>query len=298
MELKTYFAQDAYGNIMPGATVTVYEAGTATLATGLQDESGSPLANPFTADNSAKVAFYAPDGLYDITVAGNGRTVTIRAQFVSVDGAIVLRGDLAATGGAALVGYGSGTVKEALDSLDFLALTSADLPIDDADLILIHQGAENKTLSIYELLSKIRAVELTGNQTVDGVKTFTASPIVPNPATGTRSQAVATMQKFADEFIASLAANGYQKLPSGLIIQWGVTSSIGADDGTTTLFSVAFPNACMAAVACMKNASTGNDDVFARVISFTQTQITLRSEGTTNGSSSGTRYVQFIAIGW
>lgn len=115
MELKTYFAQDASGNIMPGATVTVYEAGTATLATGLQDESGSPMANPFTADSSAKVAFYAPDGLYDITVVGNGRTVTIRAQFVSVDGASVLRADLAATGGSALVGYGGGTVAEALD---------------------------------------------------------------------------------------------------------------------------------------------------------------------------------------
>lgn len=114
MELKTYFAQDASGNIMPGATVTVYEAGTATLATGLQDEAGSPLANPFTADSSAKVAFYAPDGLYDITVVGNGRTVTIRAQFVSVDGASVLRADLAATGGSALVGSqepGGTTVK-------------------------------------------------------------------------------------------------------------------------------------------------------------------------------------------
>ena len=113
MELKTYFAQDASGNIMPGATVTVYEAGTATLATGLQDESGSPLANPFTADSSAKVSFYAPDGLYDITVVGNGRTVTIRAQFVSVDGASVLRSDLAAPGGSALVGFqqeGAGAV--------------------------------------------------------------------------------------------------------------------------------------------------------------------------------------------
>jgi len=113
MELKTYFAQDASGNIMPGATVTVYEAGTATLATGLQDESGSPLANPFTADSSAKVAFYAPDGLYDITVVGNGRTVTIRAQFVSIDSADTLRSDLAATGGSALVGFqqvGTGAV--------------------------------------------------------------------------------------------------------------------------------------------------------------------------------------------
>lgn len=108
MQLKTYFAQDASGNIMPGAAVTVYLANTMTLATGLEDENGSPLSNPFTADSSAKVAFYAPDGLYDITVVGNGRTVTIRAQFVSVDGASVLRDDLAAPGGSALVGSDDG----------------------------------------------------------------------------------------------------------------------------------------------------------------------------------------------
>ena len=129
MELKTYFAQDASGNIMPGATVTVYEAGTATLATGLQDESGSPLANPFTADSSAKVAFYAPDGLYDITVVGNGRTVTIRAQFVSVDGAGVLRGDLAATGGSALVWFqqaGFGAVGRTVQDKGREAVSTAD----------------------------------------------------------------------------------------------------------------------------------------------------------------------------
>lgn len=117
MELKTYFAQDASGNIMPGATVTVYLANTTTLATGLQNEAGSPLANPFNADSSAKVAFYAPDGLYDILVVGNARTVTIRAQFVTIDGANILRADLAAPGGAALVGYGAGTVNDALDAL-------------------------------------------------------------------------------------------------------------------------------------------------------------------------------------
>lgn len=105
MELKTYFAQDASGNIMPGATVTVYLANTTTIATGLQDESGSPLSNPFTADSSAKVSFYAPDGLYDITVVGNGRTVTIRAQFVSIDSADTLRTDLAAPGGSAIIGF-------------------------------------------------------------------------------------------------------------------------------------------------------------------------------------------------
>lgn len=88
MELKTYFAQDASGNIMPGAAVTVYLANTMTLATGLEDENGSPLSNPFTADSSAKVAFYAPDGLYDILVSGGSRDATIRAQFLDQSAAV------------------------------------------------------------------------------------------------------------------------------------------------------------------------------------------------------------------
>ena len=43
MELKTFFAQDKFGNLVPGATVTVYESGTTTLATGLKDQSGASL---------------------------------------------------------------------------------------------------------------------------------------------------------------------------------------------------------------------------------------------------------------
>lgn len=82
MELKTYFAQDASGNILPNASVTVYIANTLTLASGLQDENGSPLSNPFSADSNAKVAVAAPDGLYDILVSGGSRDVTIRAQFL------------------------------------------------------------------------------------------------------------------------------------------------------------------------------------------------------------------------
>lgn len=63
-----------------------------------------------------------------------------------------------------------------------------------------------------------------------------------NPATGNRSTLLATMQKFADEFDASLAASGYQKLPSGLIVQWGAATSNNASDQGVT-FPIAFPTA-------------------------------------------------------
>lgn len=46
----------------------------------------------------------------------------------------------------------------------------------------------------------------------------------------------------ASSFAASLAANGYQKLPSGLIIQWGSFNGAGSGATTTVTFPIAFPN--------------------------------------------------------
>lgn len=43
-----------------------------------------------------------------------------------------------------------------------------------------------------------------------------------------------------DVFKASLSANGYQKLPSGLIIQWGKVSLTGGINFTTVSFPIAF----------------------------------------------------------
>lgn len=80
MELKNYFAQDALGNALPGATVHVYEPGTTTHVSGLEDAAGAPLANPFLADADALIQFAAPDGLYDLRVISGPRDYTIRVQ--------------------------------------------------------------------------------------------------------------------------------------------------------------------------------------------------------------------------
>lgn len=69
MELKTYFAQDRYGNVVPGATVTVYLNGSDTLASGLVDINGDTITNPFTADANGKIQFRAPDGMYDMQIS-------------------------------------------------------------------------------------------------------------------------------------------------------------------------------------------------------------------------------------
>lgn len=133
MELKTYFAQDAAGNIISSAIVNVFMQGTNTLATGLTRADGTPLENPFAADGAGRIQFRAPDGYYDVQVsAGSGIVQTLTIQCVDYSGAkadadraeaaadradvsagevadaIALRGDLAAPTGAAEIGVAPG----------------------------------------------------------------------------------------------------------------------------------------------------------------------------------------------
>lgn len=128
MELKTYFAQDAAGNIISSAIVNVFLQGTTTLATGLTRADGTPLENPFAADGAGRIQFRAPDGYYDVQVsAGPGIIQTLTIQCVDyaeakanadraeaaaeqaelsaeqVSDAISLRGELATPGGSGLV---------------------------------------------------------------------------------------------------------------------------------------------------------------------------------------------------
>lgn len=96
-------------------------------------------------------------------------------------------------------------------------------------------------------------VATTGNQTIDDIKTFTSSPIVPTPTTG--GQAV--NKDYADLKVAlsdftgtnqSISNNGYQKIPGGFIIQWGLAPSTVQGGSGTNIFPVAFPNSCLSVV--------------------------------------------------
>lgn len=80
MEIKNFFAQDAQGNIMPSADCYLYLPGTTTLATGLINVEGLPIANPFKASLIGQVEFGAPNGVYDLRIARGARDTTIRIQ--------------------------------------------------------------------------------------------------------------------------------------------------------------------------------------------------------------------------
>lgn len=89
-----------------------------------------------------------------------------------------------------------------------------------------------------------------GNAALLGkANTFTQPQSGPTPATGDRSTLFATTASFANEFVASKAASGYQKLPSGLIIQWLATGSISAGSHIDTPWPTTFPNGVLFAMA-------------------------------------------------
>jgi hypothetical protein len=100
-----------------------------------------------------------------------------------------------------------------------------------------------------------------------------------------------------NEFESVFAENGYQKLPNGLIMQWGKTPDLSGENNYTDTFPIAFPNACLSAQATVINSSTTNDDVFARIISHTTTQITIRPERPGTGAYSGPRNIHWFVIG-
>ena len=91
-------------------------------------------------------------------------------------------------------------------------------------------------------------VNNSGNETIAGIKTFSSSPIVPAPTDGDQvankdyADLKVALADFTGSNFASGPNGGYQKLPSGLIIQWGKALSSGtATYNATATLPIAFP---------------------------------------------------------
>ncbi|MGJ0515149.1 MAG: phage tail-collar fiber domain-containing protein [Methylomicrobium sp.] len=97
-------------------------------------------------------------------------------------------------------------------------------------------------------------------------------------------------------FSANIANNGHQKLPSGLIIQWGGGTSSGTSSGNGSVtFSAAFPTACLAAYGVI--SSTGS------AASLTVQSGALSVSGNAFSVLSGSSYIngqsfRYFAIGY
>jgi len=100
---------------------------------------------------------------------------------------------------------------------------------------------------------------------------------------GTNDTDIITALKLKQSFTSQHGDTGWEKLPDGLIIQWGLAAV-----GATTPFPIAFPTACYQ-VAVSYSSSSGGGMVFQhQSITATRTGVTMYSGGVPNS---------YIAIG-
>ena len=95
-------------------------------------------------------------------------------------------------------------------------------------------------------------------------------------------------------FGVSRSSSGYQKLPSGLIIQWGANvAGVGGDarDGNTVNFPIAFPIYCAQVITTFDNGSANIPAGAASLGSLTS--FTLRCS-----AASGGYTFRWLAIGY
>lgn len=97
----------------------------------------------------------------------------------------------------------------------------------------------------------------------------------------------------------SLSTNGYQKLPGGLIIQWGTSAAFTnntTEDSVSVTLPIAFPTAALNAVVC--NSGSVAFDAVATVTSITTTTLTISKNVISITSLIGTLNARWIAIGY
>lgn len=99
------------------------------------------------------------------------------------------------------------------------------------------------------------------------------------------------LKTMAADFASSLVANGYQKLPGGLIIQWGDfgDTSWAADTVRTITFPIAFPVACMGVVGITGNISPNS--------AFPTIPTTSPTGFATAFNTSGANTIRWLAVG-
>lgn len=96
------------------------------------------------------------------------------------------------------------------------------------------------------------------------------------------------------QFVNSISALGYQKLPSGLIIQWGSSTYSGASDSTALYnYPIAFPTAPLS-IAGQIGAALGNATLGFQNSSASQFNVGYHSS---SGAAAGGLSFNYIAVG-
>lgn len=98
----------------------------------------------------------------------------------------------------------------------------------------------------------------------------------------TAAQGKVLNDRFINDFLNLKSVNGYQKLPMGLIIQWGESQSIPDESSITGSFPIVFPSDCLSIQATINidTLTNGTRSVYAKKISTAQFKLTNDSVNT------------------
>jgi hypothetical protein len=100
---------------------------------------------------------------------------------------------------------------------------------------------------------------------------------------------------YSAAFGASLATNGYQKLPSGMIIQWGFASSSGATANNLVItLPIAFPGSILNAQGIAVGSSAAS--LLCQLSLMANTTVTFTTVN--NGAFVSAQGVRWVAIGF
>lgn len=232
MELKTFYAQDKYGNTIPNALVTVYLAGTDTFADNLQSDTGLPLENPFRSTRSGRVAFAAPDGVYDVVFSTNrDRTGRIRMQFFDLNNVLPAIGEI-----KQLVEQAEQEVAD--------AVTAGEQAINTAV-----NGAENSIQQAEtEAVNKVNSAATTAEQSVQELvgDAQTAATQAGQSATNAQTQAQAASSASNDaaqsKTDAEAAKDAAEQAAAGVVgMNWEQSPTKTETDERTSVLNLALP---------------------------------------------------------
>ncbi len=115
----------------------------------------------------------------------------------------------------------------------------------------------------------------------------------------TAAQGKVLNDRFLNDFLNLKSENGYQKLPNGLIIQWGCgvdqkASDYAQTNAQTISFPIAFPNACLNLSVSTYSTEISLDAMY-QITSISKTNFKTHLNTLNNGGGLGKPY--FFAIG-
>lgn len=140
----------------------------------------------------------------------------------------------------------------------------------------------------------VTALSISTAQVVTLVNALGGTPSAPTAAVNTSTTQLATTA-FANP-ASLLSANGYVKLPSGVIMQWGSATASAATSGTSTVvtFPLAFPTGLTFASAVCNFAVVGTSAW--NLTASTTTTMTLQRSNNAS-TDTGTAF-KWFAIGY